>query len=67
MGRPYKRTSEVKRYFKRNKCYIVKHGAEHDIWENSKKNGGQTQLTRGSKGVGKGIYFDMCKDLGIRP
>jgi len=66
MGRPYKRTNEVKRHFKNNNCYRVKHGTDHDIWENP-KTGAITQLTRGSKGVGKGIYFDMCKDLGIRP
>jgi len=59
------KTSELTRLAKKQKCKIVRHGSEHDIWINP-QTGGKASIPRHqSKEVPTGTAKNIMKRLGL--
>jgi len=60
------KVSELTRLAKKHGCYIKRHGAEHDIWENP-KTGLTARIPRHqSKEIASGTARNIIKDLGLK-
>lgn len=59
------KTSEFTTFLKSCGCYLLRHGANHDIWKNP-ETGDTTAVPRhGSKEMTKGTVQKIKKDLGL--
>ena len=60
------KTSELIKILKRNDCFFVEHGKEHDKWH-SNRTGKDIRIPRhGSKEIPSGTANRILKDAGIR-
>jgi len=60
------KTSELTRLAKKNGCYILNHGAEHDTWY-SPKTGKKERIPRHqSKELATGTAHRIMKNLGLK-
>jgi len=60
------KTSELIKILKKNKCYFVEHGKEHDKWY-SENTGKYFRIWRHpSKEVPTGTLYRIMKDAGLK-
>ena len=59
------KASELTKLAKKNGCYILRHGSEHDIWINPKTNKEASIPRHKSKEVATGTAHRIMKDLGL--
>ncbi len=57
--------NELYKKLRKAGCFLLHHGARHDLWENS-KNGKQTRVGRhGTEEVPKGTLKSIYQELGL--
>ena len=60
------KVSELTKLAKKNKCFIKRHGSEHDIWVNP-KTGGTVNIPRHhSKEIASGTAQNIIRELGLK-
>jgi predicted RNA binding protein YcfA (HicA-like mRNA interferase family) len=60
------KTSELIKILRKNKCYFVEHGKEHDKWH-SGITGKDIRIPRhGSKEIPRGTLERILKDVGLK-
>ena len=59
------KTSELEELLKRKGARFVRHGTNHDLWENPKTKQ-TTRIWRHAKEVPKGTLNKILKDLGYK-
>lgn len=55
---------ELIKILKKNGCYLIRHGSNHDMWK-SPKTGKQFSLPRHAKEAANGTVKNILKDAGI--
>ncbi len=58
------RTNELLKKLKKNGCYLIRHGSNHDIWYSSKTNK-QFAIPRHKDEVKVGTLKNIMRDAGI--
>lgn len=56
--------SELHKLLKKNKCYLERHGSNHDIWY-SEKTGKKFSVPRHKAEIPKGTARNILKDAGL--
>lgn len=57
--------NELYKKLRKAECFLLHHGARHDLWRNS-KNGKETWVGRhGTEEVPKGILKSIYQELGL--
>nr|DAM81717.1 MAG TPA: hypothetical protein [Caudoviricetes sp.]DAS14629.1 MAG TPA: hypothetical protein [Caudoviricetes sp.] len=57
--------SELLKILKKNDCYLVRHGDNHDIWY-SPKSGKKFSVPRHAKEIKTGTKESIFKDAGLK-
>ncbi|MBQ8824464.1 MAG: type II toxin-antitoxin system HicA family toxin [Ruminococcus sp.] len=60
------KTSELKRILKKGGCYILRHGANHDIWYSPKTKKQFPVDRHDSKEIKTGTANGILKDAGLK-
>lgn len=60
------KTSELKKILKKNGCYIIRHGGNHDIWFSPKTGKKFTVERHDSKEIAVGTANGILKDAGLK-
>ncbi len=60
------KTSELTKLLKKNKCYLVEHGKEHDRWYSELTERTFVIPRHGSKEIPTGTAKRIMKDAGVK-
>ena len=59
------KTTELKKILKKNKCFFVRHGSSHDIWQ-SPVSGNQFTIPRHRGELRIGTVNNILKEAGLK-